>query len=47
VLGSLVRWEWLLFEALVLGWAVWELVSLRKYRDQDRAAKKPSPPPDA
>ncbi len=32
VLGGLVRYEWLLFELAVVGWACWELWSLRRHR---------------
>jgi hypothetical protein len=52
VFGGLVRYEWLLFEFAVVGWACWELWSLR--RDRLRAAREkaskqasgePDPPP--
>ncbi|MFO1415231.1 MAG: hypothetical protein U1F10_15270 [Burkholderiales bacterium] len=40
-MASLAQWEWLLILALVLGLAVFELVSLRRSqrRDRERAAR--------
>jgi len=35
-LSFLGQWEWLLIEALVLGLAVFELVSLRRSQRRDR-----------
>lgn len=35
--SDLGRWEWLLIEVLVLGWAIRELVSIR--RERRRAAE--------
>jgi len=43
--AGLARYEWLLFEFAVVGWAAWELWSLRRDRlraERDReAAQKP------
>ncbi len=38
MLGGLVRYEWLVFEVAVVGWACWELWSLR--RDRKRAERE-------
>jgi hypothetical protein len=52
--GGLVRYEWLLFEFAVVGWACWELWSLRRDRlraAREKALRKPpdsgDPPPPA
>jgi len=37
--GGLVRFEWLLFEFAVVGWAGWELWSLRRDRRRPARAK--------
>ncbi len=48
--GGLVRYEWLLLEFAVVGWAVWELWSLRRDRrraEREKAAEdgdSPAPP---
>ena len=44
-MGFLFHWEWLLIELLVLGWAVWELVSLRRYKPPP-AAERPLNQPE-
>lgn len=36
----LARWEWLLIEVLILGWAVRELVSVRRERRKAAEAKQ-------
>ena len=41
--GGLVRYEWLLFELAVVGWAGWELWSLR--RDRKRAEREKAADP--
>ena len=43
-MSSLFHWEWLVIELAVVGWAVWELVSLRRYKQTD--AKPPVDSPD-
>jgi hypothetical protein len=35
-MALLAQWEWLLILAVVLGLAVWELVSLRRTQRKDR-----------
>ncbi len=30
--SALARWEWLLIEVLILGWAIRELISVRRER---------------
>ena len=35
----LVRFEWLLFEAAVLGWAIYELISIRRSIRRDKAKR--------
>jgi hypothetical protein len=40
--GGLVRYEWLLFEFAVVGWAGWELWTLRRDKrrpERDKAAQ--------
>ncbi len=44
-MGSLFHWEWLVIELAVVGWAAWELVSLRRYKQQDAEARRKEPPP--
>jgi hypothetical protein len=46
MLGGLVRYEWLLLEFAVVGWAVWELWSLRRDRlraEREKAARAVEP----
>lgn len=38
--SALARWEWLLIEVLVLGWAIRELVSVRRERRKAAEAAK-------
>lgn len=38
--SALARWEWLLIEVLVLGWAIRELVSVRRERRKAAEAKR-------
>jgi hypothetical protein len=47
VFGGLARFEWLLFEVAVVGWACWELWSLRRdrLRDERRKAAEAEAPP--
>lgn len=38
--------EYLLFSGIILGLAVYELISLRRYRDRDRPPPADPRPPD-
>jgi len=38
--SALARWEWLLIEVLVLGWAIRELLSVRRERREAAEAKR-------
>jgi hypothetical protein len=42
----MVRMEWLILELLVLAWAVYELVSVRRSIRKDRAAKQSAAAPE-
>ena len=37
--GWIITLEFALVIGLVLGFGIWQLISLRKYRDQDRAGR--------
>ncbi len=34
-MSSLFHWEWLVIELAVVGWAAWELLSLRRHKRRD------------
>jgi hypothetical protein len=42
--GGVARYEWLLLELLVVGWACWELWSLRRDRLRAERAKAAQTP---
>lgn len=39
-MSTLVQFEWLIIELLVLGWLIWELVSVKRSLKRDREAAK-------
>jgi hypothetical protein len=39
MLGGLARYEWLLFELAIVGWACWELWTLRRDRLREERRK--------
>lgn len=45
--SALARWEWLLIEVLILGWAIRELISVRRERRKAAEAKAAKRSPDA
>jgi len=50
--GSLFQWEWLIIELLLLGFAIFEVVSYRRYKrrkqiEEAASAEKPASPPAA